>query len=134
MALQFYPKLMDLSHLIYILTVALSSDPECAHTHYIIFKRTYLYNFFFKKIVDIIYKVIRTFFFISLHQGHVLQILNIMEHSSLFNLIYSFFKDYVSEAAKKVIFLVARPLRPLAPLLVFTLKKVFFSLVAHPFS
>ena len=52
---------------------------------------------------------------------------------------------WIREAAKKVIFLVARPLRPLAPRplpsalvaignFFLTLKRVIFSLVAHPFS
>ena len=53
------------------------------------------------------------------------------------------FPNHVREAAKKVFFLVARLLRPLAPpplglvaigTFFFTLKKVIFSLVAHPFS
>ena len=51
-------------------------------------------------------------------------------------------KCLLREAAKKVLFLVARPLRPLAPppglvaigTFFLTLKKVLFSSVAHPFS
>ena len=59
------------------------------------------------------------------------------------NIIYMEFTIVIREVEKKVLFLVARPLRPLAPhplglvaigTFFHTLKKVLFSLVAHPFS
>ena len=83
------------------------------------------------------------FLICSAHFAKIFNIQNICNSKIFWNLYNCInHQNWIREAAKKLLFLVARPLRPLAPLLglvalgtfFLTSKKFFFSLVAHPFS